>query len=232
MKFIRVTTDSLVFKVNKLLKITQALRFSTILPFIKPVNVLQVSSKGKLYTDISLGMSIDIPEGAVPENSLLQLEVGMCLYGPFKFSDDLYPISPILMLCPQTDIKLNQSIKVTLPHIMKDVTSENVEELGIQVVKADHTSLVFDDSCVFDSVVGDSNPLVHNKDGKGYVTFSLRHFCFVCVRTDHKFEDVVCGGYCICPMLPVPRDNVFKSPCDIFYHLCVTYCMDPCFKVC
>ena len=216
---------------NKPLTVYQTLRFSTKLPFIKPVKVLQVSSKGKQYTDRSLGLCIDVPEGAVPEGSLLYLEVGMCLYGPFKFPNDLYPISPILMLCPQTDTKLNQSIKVTLPHIMKDVTNENVEKFGIQVVKADHTGLVFGDTCVFDSVVGDSNPLVHNKEGKGYVTFSLHHFCFVCIRTDHKFEDVECGGYCICPLLPVPRDSVFKSPCDIFYHLCVTYYMDPCFKV-
>ena len=212
-------------------EVHQALQFYTQVPFIKPVKVLHISCKGKRYSDSSLGLCIDIPEGAVPEGSLLQLEVGMCLYGPFKFSDDLYPISPILMLCPQTDIKLNQSIKVTLPHIMKDVTNETVKELGIQVVKADHASLVFGNTCIFNNVIGDSNPLVHNKDGKGYVTFSLQHFCFVCVRTVHKFEDVECGGYCICPLLPTLRDNVFKSPCDIFYHLCVTYYMDPCFKV-
>ena len=214
---------------NKPLTVYQTLHFSTTLPFIKPVKVLQNSSKGKQYTDRSLGLCIDIPEGAVPEGSFLYLEIGMCLYGPFEFPNDLHPISPILMLCPQTDTKLIRSIKVTLPHIMKDVTNENVEELGIQVVKADDTSLVFGDTCVFDSVVGDGNPLVYNKDGKGYVTFSLRHFCFVSLRATSRYEEAERTGYCICPLFPSRSDILFSDNC--YYYLCVTYHMEACFKV-
>ena len=220
------TTDLLKFEVKKPPKIHQALRFSTILPFIKPVKVLQVSSKGKQYHDISLGLCINIPEGAVPEGCLLQLEVGMCLHGPFKFPDNQYPISPILMLCPQTDIKLNRSIKVTLPHVM---TNESVGTLGIQVIKADHAGLIFGDTCSFDHIFGDSSHLAHIKDGKGYITFSLQHFCFVALRTASTCGEAERAGYCLCPLFS-SQSNILL-PNNFTFYLCVTYFMDACFEV-
>ena len=70
-------------------------------------------------------MRIEVPEGTIPEGHPLQMELSMCLYGPFMFPDDLYPVSPILILCPQTDIKLSWSIKVTLPLIVREAKNKN-----------------------------------------------------------------------------------------------------------
>ena len=127
-----------------------------LISFIKPVVVLQVSSKASKYCDDSLGLCIDIPEGAIPEGSLLQLKVGMCLYGPFKFPGNLYPIAPVLMLYPQNDIQLQKNIRITLPHIIEDAKDSDVNNLGIQVIKADHTSLLVGTECIFSTIIGSS----------------------------------------------------------------------------
>ena len=208
---------------------TSQLQFSTRLPFIKPVEVLQVSSNGRLYRDDSLGLCIDIPEGAIPEGCLLYLEIAICLYGPFNFCDALYPIAPILMLHPQNNIMLNKSIKITLPHILfiEDATDDDVEFFGIQVIKAHHSSQ--DQRILFNTVVEDSTISFHSCNGYGLATFSLSHFCFVTLRATSSSEVAERKGYCICPLLPSSQAVASGS---FAFHLCVTYFMAPCLKVC
>ena len=197
------------------------------LPFIKPVKVLQVSSKGGLYFDDSLGLRIDVPEGAVPEGSLLQLEVGMCLYGPFKFPEGLYPIAPILMLCSQNDIKLHKSVNITIPHIIADAEGIDTKDQGIQVIKANHTSLLVAGESIFDNVIQDSNLVFHSHNGFGLATFSLSHFSFVSIFEKHDIKTAKERGYCICPLFPPPSD----SSGTLTFYLCVTYFMEPCITV-
>ena len=214
----------------KPLVVSHALRFSSELPFIKPVEVLQVSRKGKLYRDDSLGLCIDVPEGAVPEGRLLQLEIGMCLYGPFKFPGDLYPIAPILMLCPQNNIKLNKSMRVTLPHILSDTNENDVESFGVQVIKADHTSLFIACETIFDTIIGESNLFFHTSNNYEFATFALSHFCFVTIRATANLQELAKKrGYCICPLIPSPKA---LSSGSFMYPLCVTYFIEPCLEVC
>ena len=202
---------------------------STELPFIKPVEVLQVSSKGRLYFDDSLGLCIDVPEGAVPEGSLLQLEVGMCLYGPFKFPTDLYPIAPILMLCSRSDIKLHKSVNITIPHIIADAEGIDSKARGIQVIKANHTSLLVAGEGIFDNVIEDSNLVFHSHNGFGLATFSLPHFSFISIfEKRDNIEVAKERGYCICPLLPSPS-TIYSG--KLTFYLCVTYFMKPCIEV-
>ena len=221
-----LTTDLLIFDAYKPSVVRQALQFSADIPFIKPVEVLQVSSKGRQYCDDSLGLCINIPEGAVPEGSLLQLEVGMCMYGPFTFPGNLYPIAPILMLCPQNDIRLNKELRITLPHIISHATEKDLEILGIEVIKADHRSLFVACECIFNNIIGESNLSFHTSDNYEYLSFTLSHFCFVTLRGTTKREIAERMGYCICPLLPNP-----SSSSNYTYHLCLTYFMKPCLNV-
>ena len=220
--------ELITFEAKEPLMVYRTLQFSSKLPFIKPVEVLQVSSKNKEYYNDSLGLCIDVPEGAVPEGSLLQLEVGMCLYGPFKFPGGLYPIAPILMLCPQKYIKLAKPLRVTLPHNVDDAKDSDVGALGIEVIKADHTSLLNGGECIFDNVISDSNISFTDRNDFSVVTFSLSHFCFVTLRATTTSEIAERTGYCICPLYP-PLNDVMSG--DFMYHLCVTYYMPPCLEV-
>ena len=208
--------------------VNQAFKFSVELSFIKPVEVLQITSKRMSYCDASLGFCIDIPEGAVSEGFLLQLEVGVCLYGPFVFPGNLNPIAPILMLCPQNDVQLNKELRITLPHILSHATEKDVDDLGIEVIKADHTNLFLARECVFDNIIGESNLSFHAFDNYEFATFTLSNFSFVTLRANTSREDTEGKKYCICPLLPPPET---VSSGNYTYPLCVTYFMAPCLEV-
>ena len=210
-------------------EIPQESGFSSMIPFIRPLDEFEVSSSGRKYSNDSLGLYIEIPEEAVPEGSLLRLEVGMCLYGPFKFPKDMYPIAPILMLCSKSDIKLHRSVNITVPHIIADAKHTDIETHGIQVIKADHTSLLIAGECIFDNVIQDSNLSFKTYKGFGLATFSLPHFSFVSIfEKRDNIEIAKERGYCICPLLPSP--SAYSSATLTFY-LCVTYFMQPCLEV-
>ena len=207
----------------------QASKFSKQLPFIKPVEILQVSSSGKQYCDESLGLSIDIPQGAVPESSLLHLEVGMCLYGPFKFPTDLCPIAPILMLCSRNDITLHKDIQITLPHNIIFDDTNNTATNGIKVIKANHRSLFETGESVFNNIVQHCDILFCTQNSFGLATFSLRSFSFVTLFADRdNFEVARQRGYCVCPLFPLPSAHPTVS---LTFYLCVTYFMKPCLEV-
>ncbi len=200
------------------------------LSFIQPIDVFQITSTSGYYIYYhcdSLGLSIEAPEGIIPRGSVLPLKVGMCLYGPFMFPKDCTPIAPILMIRPPEDVCLLKPLKITIPIIITEAKDGDVKALGIQVVKTDHAlddgTLIFeelDESC--------TNLKLHSRNGFGYATFSISHFCFISVRANNSSEVVKRSGYCICPLHPRPST---MSSGVFTYHLCVTYFMEPCITV-
>ena len=190
----------------------------TPLPFVKPVKVFSVSSSGGVYRDDSLGVCIKVPKGAVPEGNVLRLEVGMCLYGPFKFPSGTTPIAPVLMLCPQQEIELKEPVLVTLPHIINRACTADVDGLGIKVVEAGHQSPLpqFEDI--------DAHIIFESDGDEEYAKFSLSHFRFISLRAESKREKALQFGYCICPMYPIQTK---LAKLELKYHLAVTYCSLP-----
>ena len=203
--------------------------FCTELPFIKPIKLFEVSSKGEQFSDTSLGLCIDIPEGAVPQGTVLRLEVGMCLYGPFKFPTNLYPITAILMLYSKNEIKLHRSVKITMPHYIFFDDAEASSGLGIEVIKANHRSLFLDDEYVFDNIIQDCNLSFHSSNGCNLATFYLQSFSFISLFANHdNYEVAKRRGYCICPLLP---DSSTIPSGSLKFYLCLTYFMLPCIEV-
>ena len=185
-----------------------------------------------MHSDSDLGLCIDIPAGAIPEDLQLRLEVGMSLFGPFKFQPNSSPISPILMLCPQEDIALQKPIKITLPHILDGLVDSDVEALGIRVTKADHQFLFSylggPLQCVFEDLdLEQSKISFETRDDKEYAIFSISHFCFLCLRQNTKCKSVKGKNYCISPMYPMET----AQGSALTYHFPVTYYVDPWIKV-
>ena len=200
---------------------TKCLQFYDKLSFIKPVDKFEITSAGGMYHNDSLGLSIEAPEGIIPQGSVLPIKIGMCLHGPFKFSNDCTPIAPILMIHPPEDVCLLKPLKITLPLILTKPNDSDVKALGIQVVKAEHatnncTFKELDESC--------TNLKLHSQNGFGYATFSISHFCFISVRANNNNEVIKRSGYCIYPLYSNPSTGVT-------YHLCVTYFTEPCITV-
>ncbi len=202
--------------------VSETLQFLPHLPFITPVEVFQVTSAGGVYKDDSLGISITVPEGAVPEFIIFPIEIGTCLYGPFQFPQGSSLIAPILMLCPQKNIPLKKPIIVTLPHILTEATEGDIECLNIRVVKADHAT--FRGSGLEKCVLEDIDPCESHAsfDDQNSITFSVSHFCFLSVRAKNAKKK----NCCIFPLIPIDRSTgVFT------FRLCVTYFMKPCIQV-
>ena len=208
---------------------------SSLLKFVKPVEVLQVTHEGKDFFEDSLGVCIKFPKGAIPKGSQLHLEVGMCLYGPFEFPANTSPIAPILTLCPQESIPLLKPITITLPHIIDQATESDVKDAGIKVLKADHNCLLqgtpdLPSLYVFEDI--DSSISFEQIGDENYATFPLLHFCFITLRRDRSiqsdFAKRINITYCISPLYP---RNIAAATSEIPYHYPITYYMKPCFEV-
>lgn len=225
------------FKVKKPLEVRESLKLSH-LTFVKPVQVLQITHAGIKYQDDKLGLCVIFPEGAIPKNCKLCLEVGMSLFGPFKFPMNTTPISPILMLCPQEDISLQKPFSVTLPHIIDKATEGDVEAMGIGVVKANHTAEAYlgtqkqfsfedtDSKVVFEQI-----RQFEDENSKEYATFSLTHFCFISLRINEsmKLEVRKRKSFCIGPFYPT---RISVTTPVLTFHFPITYYMDPWLEVC
>eukprot|EP00731_Ephydatia_muelleri_P002690 Em0001g2690a len=67
------------------------------------------------YTDTNdcHGFSITFPSGILLSNQTITLTIGVMLYGPFLFPDNVVPVSPILWVCgDSSDVKLLKNAKI------------------------------------------------------------------------------------------------------------------------
>lgn len=212
-------------------KISDAELDSSSLPYIKPIQQLTLDKAGGTYSDETLGIVINIPEGAIEEHNQTVLYVGMCLYGPFTFPQDSAPIAPVLMLHPKQSISLLKPIRVTMPHMLDQANDYDIKPLGIKVIKAAHDHTPTTDEAR-DFIFKDLNQeecciSLTSRGDKSFASFSLLHFCFITLRATTSREVAKRRGYCICPLYPI---QVLPNTTATF-HLIVTYYMDPWLEV-
>ena len=168
--------------------------------FIKPRQILEFNSTGAVFTGFD-EIKIKIPPNAIPDGVRGRLEVGVCLYGPFMFEENYSPISPILWLCLQENIHLAKPIRVTLRHILPDLSEEDLASFGVRLAEA---------SC--DCVTNASGESLYKFQpsldkascysigGKGYGVLQTDHdFCFMCLEAESTTDDEMAQhiGYCL-----------------------------------
>ena len=189
-------------------------------PFIKPRQILEFDSTGAVFTGFD-EIKIDIPPNAILDGVRGRLEVGVCLYGPFKFEEDYRPISPILWLCLQGNIHLEKPIKVTLPHILPDLSEEDLASSGVGFAKAIHDCVTnASGEGVFQFQASLDKASYYSCGGKGYGVLQTDHFCFTCLEAKKKHKIAERVGY---------RLTCVKAPSTLF--LVVTYFLDTCLAV-
>ena len=97
------------------------------LSFVQPIEVVTLTNEGKVVTIDKEGISVFVPDEAVPAGRRLHMEVGSAMYGRLSFPEGMNPVSPILWICPQEEMGLLKPFKITLPHTVQ--YEEGVTEL-------------------------------------------------------------------------------------------------------
>ena len=106
--------------------------------FIDPVEIIHCDSSGGIYHNPLHGITIRIPEEAIPYGEQLEMSTGVCLYGNFSFIDGFSPVSAMLWLCSKTETVFLKPIEVIIPHFMECRSKEDADSLEMQFMKANH----------------------------------------------------------------------------------------------
>ena len=189
------------------------------------IDTLSFTKAGIRYQNESMGVSINVPEGAIKEG-FLDIKVGLALYGPFSYPDGLRPVSVVLLMCPQQEVTLLKPIQVILPLII-DCAQDSIDSsnCGLTPLKACHDN--YDDVKkinrfkAFD--VEDLKVFKHKNFN--YSSFLIDHFCYLCLAagTARPLNLSYCLS-CIKPlMFPLNRSS--------FIHFSVSFCMKTCLEV-
>ena len=209
-------------------------------PFLDQVRILEFDATGQKYKSSEHGITINIPEEAIPQGQIVHVEVAVALYGPFHFSDGKRPISPILWMCPQEDVSFLKPITITLPHTMTDLSPDDVQKFGVSIAKADHRSTALCDGkqkYVF-KTYKQLSALRMDKDGH-FVTLHVDHCCFWCLQMNEKDRvppDVAQEmakkmGYLVHCIECLESPYTLISPPRDVIHFCVSYFLETCIKV-
>ena len=197
-------------------------------PFLKPIEVIPVTSKGAVYSCEEYGVVVKIPEGALPSWLCSSLEVGIAQHGPFEFPTGVMPISPILWVCMQHESLLLKPVEITLPHCLTDLTENDPLKGDIGVLKASHSS---------DYTVNSNGRTVFQfREVDGEISFptsstnavlATKHFCFQCLKVNISPESAKKRGYCLIYGIPKPWPR--SATVDI--SIGITYFLQTCIEV-
>ena len=190
-------------------------------PFLQPLETFSFDHNGARFKNEKMGVIVEIPKGTIEDGLTVNIKVGIALHGPFSYPTNMHPISPILFLCPQEEVRLLQPIKIILPHIMQD-------DSGVILLKAHHSDTDYNGEKTvhhFKPLESRAKVMSLFKHKKGnYCLFSLDHFCFTCIGKEDK-QTVSNFGYSLTCVKP----KVCKDCSDVYIY--VSFNMPPCKEV-
>ena len=210
-------------------------------PFQDQISVVEFDNSGGEYKNVDHDITLAIPEGSVPQGEVVHMEVAVALYGPFHFTDGKRPISPILWLCPQENIALTKPISIVLPHILVNLTQEDITTFGVQLVKADHGEYVTtsEGKRKYYAFRPDNAALeLTSTEERGYVVIKTNHFCFICLEMNKlgsttpevARQMAVKMGYYLHCAESLQSPYLVSPPREII-HFCVSFFLETCRKV-
>ncbi len=188
-------------------------------------DTLSFTKAGMRYQNESMGVTINVPEGAIKEE-LLDIKVGLALYGPFNYPDGLRPVSVVLLMCPQQEVTLLKPIEVILPLII-DCAQDSIDSsnCGLTPLKACHDN--YDDVKKMNrfEAFNVENLEVFMDKNFNYSSFLIDHFCYVCLAAGTTRP--LNFSYCLSRIKP----SVFPLNCRSTINFCVSFCVEACLKV-
>ena len=188
--------------------------------------VLDCDTSGLVYFIKDHDITLRIPVGAVPSGKKIHFEIGVAMFGPFKFPEGTQPISPVLWLCLLEDCKFNKPFQVILPHFLTGLTKEGVDKHQVVLMKANHSDRLEEDSQMkYIFQTSDVTPNFTTHRGRSFGIISMDHCCFYCLQANQTSELAMDAGYCL------TRIEAFISQQRSEVHFAAVYCLQTCLRV-
>ena len=189
--------------------------------------MIKCDCSGLQYTIEDHDITLRVPKGAVPEGEITHFEIGVAAYGPFQFSENTQPISPIVWLCLlEEDHELKKPFQLTLPHILSQISKERIQYHEVRFAKASHSDHVLAKNMMtykFNSC--DVEPFFTSIGKQSYGVLVSKHFCFYCLKAKQTAELAVDAGYSLV------RVETFLTPQRNEINFCTIYLLKTCLKV-
>ena len=187
---------------------------------------LQCDSRGLEYAIKDHDITLRIPKGAIPAGEKVHVEVAVAMHGPFEFSTNAQPISPILWLCFKEKHELDKRFQVILPHFLTGLTREKAEYHQVFFAKANHTEhSTTDGQKKYQFVPIHDEPILASSGQKSFGVLLTNHCCFLCLQANYTADLVVDTEYCLARIESFIEQR--KSEIDFS----VVYCLDTCLEV-
>lgn len=199
------------------------------LPLQTKIRRFKVDRNGGKYTINSHDVSLTVPSSAIKEDdaTIIDMEVGLMLNGPFVFPPHVRPISPIAWICIRNKASLCKPIDITLPHFLNISNQDDAKKLGVRFMKASHHARVLEDGkkrFIFDRIGNDTTTKFSSRVGK----LQTHHLCFLCIAASESKELYKRASYCLIRVDPFTW-NFSTRKREIFF--IVTYNMNACLRV-
>ena len=198
-------------------------------PFLHHIR-LECDHHGLEYTNKDHDITLKIPEGAVPVNERIHLEIAVAMYGPFRFPENTQPISPIVWVCFEENVILSNQFQLIIPHFLIGLTKEKAKFHQITFAKANHRDCSIIDSqisYIFQPRCHDIMDLSFASSGsKSFAVLSTSHCCFYCLQASNTTHELAMdAGYCLA------RIEAFIAQQKSEVYFLGVYCLPTCLRV-
>jgi hypothetical protein len=172
------------------------------------------SMRGVTFRAKEHDFGLIIPEGAIPAEESLTIDIGVALHGPFQFPDTLRPVSPVFWVCVHghTDFKFLKPVTVTIPHFLELEKDADVDSLGVTFLKADR-EMNLQQMFQFKH----TNGLQSFETFKQFGMLHTTHFCSFCIACRERPECLKKARFCITALLPRSATPVGKRKDAYFF---------------
>ena len=167
------------------------------------------------YTIEEHDITLRIPQGAVTKGEKFHVEIGVAMYGPFAFSENFRPISPILWLCvmKRDTVTLRKDFQIILPHFLTGLTTERLHCHRVGFAKAHHSQKYVctskSDQIVYGFKACKSQTFFATSEGKSYGVMHSDHCCFYCLQAKQSPDVARNAGYCLARIESLPSKEIF-----------------------
>lgn len=161
--------------------------------------VLECGYDGMEYVIEDHDITLRIPEGAVAKEENIHFEIAVAMYGPFTFSMNVQPISPIVWLCLlEEDAELKKPFLLIVPHFLTELTIERLLYHQVTFAKANHSRYTLENSQMKYRFNPCETPaLFASNESNSYGVLKSNHCCFYCLEANISEKVATDAGYCL-----------------------------------